>query len=183
MESCHSNVIPAEPVLHLSSAMAPKTKEEEEKMKEVPYQSAVGALLYLSTTTRPDIAYAVSKIARFNQNPGPQLWIAVKRIFRYLAGTKDYGIIFSSTKEQGALGFTDDDYGGDHDDRKSTSGCIFLLNGGPISWFSRKQECTATSTTEAEFVAGSEAAKEKTWIKSLLEEIGQGKPGPIIILR
>jgi hypothetical protein len=162
MESCHPNLIPAEPGLHLSSAMAPKTKEEEEKMKEVPYQSAVGALLYLLTTTRPDIAYAVSKVARFNQNPGPQHWIAVKRIIRYLAGTKEYGIIFSSTKEQGALGFTDTDYGGDHDDRKSTSECIFFLNGGPISWFSRKQECTATSTTEAEFVAGSEAAKEGT---------------------
>ena len=181
MESCHPNVIPAEPGLHLSSAMAPKNKEEEEQMKEVSYQSAVGALLYLSTTTRPDISYAVSKVARFNQNPGPQHWIAVKRIIRYLAGTKDYGIIFSSKKEQGALGFTDADYGGDHDDRKSTSGCIFLLNGGPISWFSRKQECTATSTTEAEFVAGSEAAKEGTWIKSLLEEIGQGKPGPITL--
>ena len=63
MESCHPNVIPAKPGLHLSSAMAPKNKEEEEQMKEVPYQSAVGALLYLSTTTRPDIACAVSKVA------------------------------------------------------------------------------------------------------------------------
>ncbi len=64
--------------------------------------------------------------------------------------------------------------GGEPDDRKSTSGCVFLLQGGPISWFSRKQECKATSTTDAEFVAGSEAAKEGTWIKSLLVEIGQG---------
>ena len=66
MESCHPNVIPAKPGLHLSSAMAPKNKEEEEQMKEVPYQSAVGALLYLSTTTRPDIACAVSKVAGLN---------------------------------------------------------------------------------------------------------------------
>ncbi len=76
-------------------------------------------------------------------------------------------------------GYADADYGGDPDDRKSTSGCVFLLQGGPISWFSRKQECTATSTTDAEFVAGSEAAKEGTWIKSLLKEIEQGLPGPI----
>jgi hypothetical protein len=179
MESCHPNVIPAEPGLQLSRAMAPTTKEEEASMKEIPYQSAVGALLYLSTTTRPDIAYAVSKVARFNQNPGVQHWIAVKRIIRYLAGTKEYGIHFSPTNEKGVHGFTDADYGGDSDGRKSTSGCIFLLHGGPISWFSRKQECTATSTTESEFVAGSEAAKEGTWIKSLLEEIGQGIAGPI----
>ncbi|XP_045036775.1 secreted RxLR effector protein 161-like [Daphnia magna] len=148
-------------------------------MKEVPYQSAVGALLYFSTTTRTDIAYAVSKVARFNQNPGVQHWIAVKRIIRYLAETRDYGLIFSPIKEEGVHGFTDADYGGDPDDRKSTSGCIFLLQGGYISWFSRKQECTATSTTEAEFVAGSKAAKEGTWMKSLLEEIGQRKSGSI----
>jgi hypothetical protein len=178
MENCHANVIPAEPGLQLSRAMAPKNEEDEAQMKEIPYQQAVGALLYLSTTTRPDIAYSVSKVARFNQNPGVQHWVAVKRIIRYLVGTRDYGISFSPEKE-GVTGFVDADYGGDPDDRKSTSGCVFLLQGGPISWFSRKQECTATSTTDAEFVAGSEAAKEGTWIKSLLEEIGQGLPGPI----
>jgi hypothetical protein len=75
MESCHPNVIPAEPGLHLSSAMAPKTKEEEEKMKEVPYQSAVGALLYLTTTTRPDIACAVSKVARILQTSSNALFV------------------------------------------------------------------------------------------------------------
>ncbi len=100
MESCHPNVIPAEPGLPLSRAMAPQTKEEESSMKDVPYQNAVGALLYLSTTTRPDIAYAVSKVARFNQNPGKQHWIAVKRIIRYLAETKDYGILFLSNKRR-----------------------------------------------------------------------------------
>ena len=86
------------------------------------YQS--GALLYLSTTKRPDIAYAVSKVARFNQNPGVQHCIAIKRIIHYLAGTKKYGINFSPTNEKGVHGFIDADYG---DDRKSSSGCIFLL--------------------------------------------------------
>jgi hypothetical protein len=100
MESCHPNVIPAEPGLQLSRAMAPKTKEEEASMKEIPYQSAVGALLYLSTTTRLDIAYAVSKVARFNQNPGVQHWISVKRIICYLAGTKEYGIHFSPSSNK-----------------------------------------------------------------------------------
>lgn len=100
-------------------------------------------------------------MARFNQNPGVQHWVAVKRIIRYLVGTRDYGIIYSPEKE-GVTGYADADYGGDPDDRKSTSGCVFLLQGGPISWFSRKQECTATSTTDAEFVAGSEGIQ--TWI-------------------
>ena len=78
-------------------------------------------------------------------------------------------------------GFTDADLGGDVDERKSTSGCVFLCHGGATSCFSRKQECTSISTTEAEFVAGSEAAKEATWIRALLKEIGQRGLEPITL--
>ena len=181
MENCHPRGTPAEPGQRLCSEMAPKNEKDVEKMKKVPYQKAVGALLYLSTTTRPDIAYSVSKVAQFSQNPGILHWTAVKRIFRYLAGTRNYGIVFSPKEEGGVTGFTDADLGGDVDDRKSTSGCVFLCHGGATSWFSRKQECTSISTTEAEFVAGSEAAKEATWIRALLKEIGQRGSEPITL--
>lgn len=125
VESCHPNVIPAEPGLQLRCAMAPQNKEEEANIK-----FRIRAQLEFYCTS--DIAYAVRKVSTLNQNPGVQHWIAVKRIIRYLTGTRDYGIIFSPTKEEGAHGFTDADYGGDPDNRKLTSGCIFLLQDGPI---------------------------------------------------
>ena len=171
MGDCKSVATPAEPGLKLSLDMSPKTDKERDEMKLIPYKEAVGALLYISTTTRPDISYAVGQAAKFNHNPGLIHWRAVKRIFRYLAGTRKHGIFFSPREDQGVVGFTDADHAGDLDDRGSTSGCVFLCHGGSISWFSRKQNCTSLSTTEAEFVAGGEAAKEATWIRAFLKEI------------
>ena len=156
--------------------MSPQTDKEVEKMKQNPYKEAFGALLYISTTTRPDISYAVGQVAKFNHNPGVQHWKAVKGIFRYLAGTREYGILFSpnpSGKDEEIVGFTDADHAGDPDDRTSTSGCVFICHGGSFSWFCRKQVCTSLSKTEAEFVAGGEAAKEATWIRAFLKEIGR----------
>lgn len=173
---------PAEPGLPLTSSMSPQQQKEKEEMKNIPYKEAVGALLYLSTTTRPDISYAVGQVAKFSQNPGIQHWKAVKRIIRYIAGTRTYGILYSQEKGEMVTGYTDADYGGDLDDRTSTSGCVLLCSSGSISWFSRKQECTSLSTTESEFVAASEAAKEATWIRSLLKEIRRREQEPIPLL-
>ena len=111
-----------------------------------------------------------------------QHWKAVKRILRYTAGTRSYGILYSKEKGELVTGYTDADHAGDLDERASTSGCVFLCSGGPISWFSRKQECNSLSTTESEFVAVSEAAKEATWIRSLLKEIQRRRPEPIPLL-
>ncbi|XP_045036768.1 secreted RxLR effector protein 161-like [Daphnia magna] len=134
------------------------------KQPKISYKEAVGALLYLSTTTRPDISYAVGQVAKLSQNSGIQHWKAVKRIFRYIAGTRTFGILYSKKEGEMVMCYTAADHAGDLDDRASTSGCVFLCSGGSISWFSRKQECNSLSTTESEFVAGSEAAKEATWI-------------------
>ena len=127
MGDCNSVSTPAEPGLKLSLDMSPQTDKEVEEMKQIPYKEAVGALLYISTTTRPDISYAVGQVAKFNHNPGVQYWKAVKRIFCYLAGTREYGILFSpnpSGKEEEIVGFTDADHAGDPYDRTSTSGCV-----------------------------------------------------------
>lgn len=97
MEDCNSVSTPAEPGLKLTKNMSPQSDKEKEEMEQIPYKESVGALLYISTTTRPDISYAVSQVAKFNQNPGINHWKAVKRIFRYLAGTKKYGIFFPQT--------------------------------------------------------------------------------------
>ena len=182
MEGCNPVKTPAEPGLQLSLDMSPQQEKEKEDMKTIPYKEAVGALLYLSTTTRPDISYAVGQVAKFTQNPGIQHWKAVKRILRYTAGTRSYGILYSQERGAVVTGYTDADHAGDLDERVSTSGCVYLCSGGSISWFSRKQECNSLSTTESEFVAASEAAKEATWIRSFLKEIQRRGPEPIPLL-
>ncbi|KAG6616793.1 Integrase catalytic core protein [Phytophthora cinnamomi] len=101
---------------------------------DAPFREAVGALMHLMTSTRPDIAFAVGYVSRFMENPQVEHWIAVKRIFRYLQGTKSYGLRFSPGKDIDFQGYSDADWAGDLSDRKSTSGYLFQVAGGPISW-------------------------------------------------
>ena len=108
--------------------------------------------MYLSTGTRLDIAFAVSNAARFSSNPSKQHWMAVKRIIRYLKGTRDLGILYTRSAEDDLIGFSDSDWAGDWDNRKSTSGYLFKLSSRPISWRSKKQTSVALSTAEAELV-------------------------------
>jgi len=91
MMNCKPIATPADPSVKLTNEMSPRTDEDNELMRNIPYRSAVGKLLHISLTTRPDISYAVSCVARFNANPGNQHWSAVKRIIRYLKGTSNFG--------------------------------------------------------------------------------------------
>ncbi|UYV81671.1 hypothetical protein LAZ67_20001885 [Cordylochernes scorpioides] len=147
-----------------------------------PYQQAIGNLLWLAGMTRPDIAYAVSYLSKFNSSPLQQHWNAVKHLLRYLKKTKDLKLVFSKTGKKLAA-FADADWGSDKEDRKSYSGYIFVLGGAAISWCSRKQKCVALSTAEAEYYAMCEAAKEALWFTSFMEEIGVGdfKESPLKI--
>ena len=126
----------------LSTEQCPKTQEEKEDMSHVPYASAVGSLMYAMVCTRPDIAHEVGVLSRFMSNPGKEHWTAVKRVFRYLRGTSDYGLCY-----QGRLGleraldihgFVDANWAGDLDQRRSTSGYVFSLFGGAGSWMSKR---------------------------------------------
>lgn len=135
------------------------------------YQSAIGCLIYLSTKTRPDIAFAVGNAARFCSSPTEFNYMCVKRIFRYLCGTVDYGILYSRKSKSNCIGFSDSDWAGDVKDRKSTSGYCFSLNGGLISWRSSKQSCVALSTAEAEYIALAGAAQEAIWLSRLLTDL------------
>jgi hypothetical protein len=121
--------------------------------------------------TRPDISFAVGQVARFCSKPGMAHWEAVKRIISYLSGTLQYGIRFSGSYNQELTGFSDSDFASDKDTRRSTSGLLFLRHGGPIAWRSKRQSCVTLSTTEAEYVAASEATREAVWLKRLLNEI------------
>lgn len=128
------------------------------RFDEEIYQSAVGKLLFLSTRTRPDITFAVGCAARYIAKPLESHWKVVKHIIRYIAGTSNFGLLF--TKETAALGFSDSDWAGDINDRKSTSGYLFKIGGATDSWKSQKQ---AFSTAKAENMSLALAAQEAVW--------------------
>jgi len=165
----------------------PSLKEQQlitEKTQQdisFPCRQAVGSLLYISNSTRPDIAQAVHHAARFVGSPTEQNVQAVKRILKYLKGTNNYGIIFKKTGNTNLVGFADADYSNDPNDAHSTSGFIFKTN-GPVLWKSKKQSLTATSTTEAEVIALHEAAKEAVWLSEIVTDMtGSADHRPILI--
>ena len=163
LTNCNPKSTPADSNARLNAAMVPKSEGEKKKKPTTDYRSAVGALLYLATITRPDISYAVSQVAKYCENPKPAHWNAVKRIFAYLKGTCDYGLWLEG-RDEGVIGYTDADYAGDTDNSKSTSGNIFLHKGGPIAWGSSKQTCVALSTTESEYIAATKAGQTAIWL-------------------
>ena len=127
--------------------------------------------MHLMCATRPDIAFAVGMVARFMESPQVVHWTAVKRIFRYLQGTKSHGIRFKSIRQVDFECYSDADWAGDVSDRKSTSGYVFKMVGGPVSWGSKKQSSMSLSTSEAEYIALSLAIQEGKWVHRLLCEI------------
>ena len=147
------------------------------------YQQAVGSIMYMMLGTRPDLAFTVSTLSKYCSNPTPEHSIAVQRALQYLQKTSKIGITYNGQQNPavtevidgpistGITGFTDSDWAGDKDTWKSTSGYIFLLYGGAVSWKSTKQNVVATSSTEAEYIACSEAAKEALWIRRLDVEL------------
>ena len=135
------------------------------------YQSMTGSLLYLAIGTRPDISQAVGAVTKFNAAPSQSHLTAVKRIFRYLKGTINHTLQYSKSSTGQVMGYSDADYAGDMNDRHSTTGLVFTLAGGAISWISKKQQVVALSTTEAEYIALCSATQEAVWLKRLVEEI------------
>lgn len=133
------------------------------------YSQLIGSLMYLSVCTRPDIAQAVGALARYMASPTTSHWQAAKGVLRYIAGTASYGITFGGLNLEA---YCDADYAGDLDSRRSTTGYVFTLGGGAISWSSRLQPTVAASTTEAEYMAAAYAIKEGLWLRTLLSEIG-----------
>ena len=179
MDQCNSISTPLDIGHRLSKSQSPQSKEEEESMLSIPYRQAVGSLMYAMIATRPDIAVAMGAVAQHMHNPGEAHWVAVKRIFRYLKGTADVCLSFSSHEGDSVLhGFVDSDWGGNSEERRSTSGYAFIFAGGAISWNSKKQPTVALSTTEAEYMAATQATKEAIWLRRFLEEIGFKQEGP-----
>lgn len=143
---------------------------DTQEITNVPYQELIGSLMYLSVSTRPDISFAISFLSQFNLHHTNEHWQAAKRVLRYLKATQDVGLLYKQTR-QDIAGFVDADWANDPTDRKSFTGYVFKLADNAISWECRKQTSTALSSTEAEYMALSEASKEAVYLNGLLIEL------------
>ncbi|KAK2429799.1 secreted RxLR effector protein [Trifolium repens] len=171
MRDSKKGFIPMQHGICLSKTQSPSSKEERERMNEIPYASAIRSIMYAMLCTRPDVSYALSTTSRYQSDPGESYWIAVKNILKYLRRTKETFLVYGGEEELAVVGYTDASFQTDKDDFRSQSGFVFCLNGGAVSWKSSKQETVADSTTEAEYIAASCAAKEAVWIKKFMSEL------------
>ena len=166
MENCNGVCTPMETGQKLLPA-----EETDEMVEPREYQSLVGSLMSLAIGTRPDITFAISTLSKLNARPETKHLLPVKRVLRYLRQTTTLSLIYHRTQNSALVGFTDSDFAGDLDDRKSTSGYVFTLASGAVSWKSKKQSLVSLSSTEAEYVGCSEAAREAIWLRRLYHEI------------
>jgi len=173
--SVRTTSTPMEPNLKLGEDNTPAKGPVDEPLSSDNvhwYQQLVGGLMYLMTSSRPDLAFTLSRLSKFFAAPRASHERAVLYVLRYLVGTTNYGITYGgSTTNRPYNGFTDADWAGDVDNRKSTGGYVFLLTGGAVSWRSKQQNSVARSTTEAEYIAASDAAAEVVWAHRLLKEL------------
>lgn len=184
MENANPVTTPLDPNMKLEP-----NPENREPNRSNDYTSLLGSLQYLAIATRPDIAYAVNRLAAYTANPSLQHYTAAKRVLRYVKGTKHYGITYrnDTTRHVGPsdsnlfYGFSDAAFA-NTEDKRSISGYVFLANGGAITWGSKKQTAIALSSTEAEYVALSEASREAMWLRHLYGELGFIQKEPILLL-
>ncbi|XP_066309667.1 secreted RxLR effector protein 161-like [Miscanthus floridulus] len=169
MAECKSCVTPMEERLKLTKASTVV------KLDATLYQSIVGGLRYL-VHTRPNIAFVVSYVSRFMEDPSVDHWAAVKQLLRYIKGTVDQGTVFPKTGESGMqlTMFSDADMAEDIDGRRSTSGVLVFLGSAPISWLSLKQKVVALSTCKTEYVTVATAVCRAVWLRRLLGELIDG---------
>ena len=173
-DTCSPVSTPMLPGTRLSHDQCPTKPEDVEAMRSVPYAHAVGSLMYLAISTRPDIAHSVGVLARFSSNPGQTHWAAVKHLFRYLQGTLDYKLTYEPNPSSSSLftTFSDADHGGCKDTGRSTGAYVVKMGTGAVSWSSKLQPIVALSTTEAEYVAAVSAGAELLWFRNLFTEFG-----------
>lgn len=171
MQDCNSAKTPLDPNQKLAKGSTTLSEIELEELKTIPYQQAIGSLLFAAQCTRPDISMAVNMLSRFNKDPRKEHWSAVKRVFRYLKGTLSTRLCYRKETNIDFLAYSDADWANDVNERKSTTGYVTLFQGGAISWSSKRQPTVALSSTEAEYMALSAVTQEVIWLRSLSEEI------------
>ena len=174
MTDVYPAAIPINPNIKYSVDMQDETMDENESTGELPYRQALGALLYATQVVRLDGSYAVSRLARYMNSYNVVHWRGVQQLLRYFSGAKDimitYGTVMSKLNQ--VEGYVDAHWAADIDTRRSRTGYIFYLNGGPVSWQSKKQTTVALSTVEAEYMALSAAVQELMYLRQLLSDSG-----------
>ena len=171
MQLCKPGIAPVCKGDKLSLAQCPQSDIEKAQMKNIPYASALGSIMYAQVCTRPDIAFATGLLGRYQSNPGHDHWVAAKKVMRYLKRTKDYMLIYKHVQDLQLVGYSDSDFAGCQDEKKSTTGYIFKLAGGAVSWKSEKQKLIASSTMQEEFVACFSATTQAIWLRNLIKEL------------
>lgn len=170
MTDTNAVCVPADP----HTTFTEFNKESKSVKENVPYKEAIGSLMFLTTISRPDIAFAVGVLSRYAENPTKAHSNGVKGVIKYLKGTLNYGLEYKQINDINKfkiLVFSDADFAGDCDTRKSTSGLIVKLGNNLISWSSRKQKSFSLSTTESEFVVACGAVQEIVWLKRLINDL------------
>jgi hypothetical protein len=163
-----------------SAISQPETEQEKEDAAKLPYRELIGSLMFAAVVSRPDIAYSVNKLAQYSSNPSYSHWKIAKRILQYLYTTRNQSLRLGGG-DLSLHAYADADFAGDTDDRRSTGGYAVFLGQGAISWSSRKQSTVALSSTEAEYIALSEAAREILWIRHFLAELDIKYNEPTVI--
>jgi hypothetical protein len=182
MNECKPSPTPVQPGVKL---VAPDNGFEAALSDVRRFQATVGALMWAAICTRPDMSYAVGQLSRHASNPDKPHEAALIQCLRYLRGTVDYRLTYSGKGRvediPTLVGFSDADWAGDFDTRRSTTGYLFQLSGGAVSWQSKRQRTTAQSTVEAEYMAAASATKEAVWLSALLTGIGCAPLGPVVL--
>jgi hypothetical protein len=161
---------------HLHKLLSPEVNAKS-------YQRALGSLMYPMLAMHPDLGYAIAALGRHAANPGPDHQHALERVFRYLWATSDHQLVLGcgASGSSSLLGYVDANWASNVNDRKSTSGYVFMLGNSAISWSSKKQTSVALSSTEAEYIAGAHTAKKAVWLRQLLSELGQDTSSPTVL--
>ena len=181
LRDAHPVATPADPTSRLSAVM---NSDVVQSLVNFPFLNMIGSCQFAAITTRCDIAYATNVVATSKRQglPTTAQCNAVKRIGRYLKGTKHFKLVLGGFTGNGVLtAYTDADYGADHLDRKSRTGYVLYFNNGPVAWGSKKQSCVATSTTHAEYIALYTVTKEVIWCRRLLADLGFPQTAPTVI--
>jgi len=165
----------------LDRNMSPKTESEKGEMSDKPYRPVLGSIMWGQLATRPDLSFTVSLLSRFQANPGIEHWKALLHVVGYVRNTIDYGLTYSRDADLTPLAYVDADYGGCRDTRRSTSGYVFTMAGGAVTWSSKRQATVALSTVEAEYVAMSRCAQQMVWMQTWLDEVDIAHKLPGII--
>jgi hypothetical protein len=178
MEACKAIGVSLDPKTKLK-----KNVIKDDEMVKVPYQQAVGSLMYVMLCTRPDLAYPISLVSQHMANPSLEHWTVVKRIFQYLQGTLQFKLRFRGLSPQDVVGYCDANWASDLEDRRSTTGFVFMMGGGATSWSSKRQPTIALSTMEAEYMASTQATKEAIWMTKLRKELGYMKEKKAMVIQ